>query len=86
MRQLDTISLWGAQTIDTGIAGGIAIGAVTCIAVRLSERLRLPSIFSFFEGRRSAPLLLLPLAMFIAYLFLMMWPLLSSKIELFSDW
>lgn len=86
MRQLDTVSLWGAQTIDTGIAGGIAIGAVTCIAVRLSERLRLPSIFSFFEGRRSAPLLLLPLAMFIAYLFLMMWPLLSSKIELFSDW
>jgi glucose PTS system EIICB or EIICBA component len=78
--------LWGIDTIDTGIAGGILVGAVTCLAVRLSQHLRLPAIFSFFEGRRSAPLIVIPLTIGLAYLLSLLWPSLSVVIQRLSDW
>ncbi|WP_220743766.1 PTS transporter subunit EIIC [Shewanella colwelliana] len=86
IHQLATKTILGAQTIDTGIAGGMLVGALTCLAVKQSEHLRLPAVFSFFEGRRSAPLLMIPLAIALAYLFLLLWPPLSVKIEHVSNW
>ncbi|QYJ81326.1 MULTISPECIES: PTS transporter subunit EIIC [Shewanella] len=83
---LPTEMILGQATIDTGIAGGMMVGAFTCLAVKHSERIRLPAVFSFFEGRRSAPLLMLPMAILLAYLFLLLWPLLSSWIEQISNW
>ncbi|WP_110458603.1 PTS transporter subunit EIIC [Shewanella algidipiscicola] len=84
--QLEGQTILGSQTFDTGIAGGIVVGALTCIAVRFSERLRLPAVLSFFEGHRSAPLLMLPIAMGLAYGALLLWPPLSHWIEGVSDW
>jgi len=78
--------LWGMQTIDTGIAGGMLVGAMTCLAVNLSQHVKLPAIFSFFEGRRSAPIITIPLSMALAYLLVHVWPPLSHIIELLSDW
>nr|WP_283103712.1 PTS transporter subunit EIIC [Shewanella gelidii] len=78
--------LWGVDTIDTGIAGGLLVGAVTCMAVSLSQYIRLPAIFSFFDGRRSTPLLMLPLCMMLAYILSHLWPVLSIWIEHFSNW
>ncbi|MEM5503421.1 PTS transporter subunit EIIC [Shewanella frigidimarina] len=78
--------LWGMQTIDTGIAGGMLVGAMTCLAVNLSQHVKLPAIFSFFEGRRSAPIITIPLSMVLAYLLVHVWPPLSHIIELLSDW
>ncbi len=83
---LSTRMLWGVQTIDTGIAGGMLVGAVTCLAVRQSEKVRLPAVLSFFEGRRSAPLLMIPLCVVLSYLLIQIWPTLSQQIERFSDW
>ncbi|QYJ87283.1 PTS transporter subunit EIIC [Shewanella mesophila] len=84
--EFQTQTILGAETIDTGIAGGIFVGAITCIAVHQSERVRLPAVFSFFEGHRSAPLLMLPLSVLLAYLFLLVWPPLSIWIEQVSNW
>lgn len=84
--QLPTQVVWGTPTIDTGIAGGMAVGAVTCIAVRLSERLKLPAVFSFFEGRRSAPLIMIPLVMMLAMMLAFIWPPLEHLIERISSW
>lgn len=83
---LPTEMILGQATIDTGIAGGMMVGAFTCLVVKHSERIRLPAVFSFFEGRRSAPLLMLPMAILLAYLFLLLWPLLSNWIEQISNW
>jgi PTS system glucose-specific IIC component len=83
---VQTRQLWGVETIDTGIAGGMLVGAVTCLAVKQSERLRLPLVFSFFEGRRSAPLLMIPLCILLAYLSILIWPTMSAWIERFSNW
>ncbi|MBO2612907.1 PTS transporter subunit EIIC [Shewanella algae] len=80
-------SVWlGVETIDTGIAGGMLLGVMTCLAMAMSRHLRLPAIFSFFEGRRSAPLLMLPLAVLLAYLLALIWPPLAHYIEVFSNW
>ncbi|WP_434940626.1 PTS transporter subunit EIIC [Shewanella sp. HL-SH8] len=84
--QLPSRPMWGIETIDTGIAGGMLVGAITYIAVKMSEKLTLPAIFSFFEGRRSAPLIILPLAMILASVLAFIWPPLSSNIELLSNW
>tara|TARA_R110002050_G_scaffold25055_3_gene66969 strand:- start:4254 stop:5732 length:1479 start_codon:yes stop_codon:yes gene_type:complete len=78
--------LWGMQTIDTGIAGGMLVGAITCLAVNISHHVKLPAIFSFFEGRRSAPIIVIPLSMALAYLLIHVWPPLSRVIEHLSDW
>ena len=86
IHEVQTQTILGAETIDTGIAGGILVGAITCIAVHWSERVRLPAVFSFFEGHRSAPLLMLPLSILLAYLFLLVWPPLSIWIEQVSNW
>ncbi|MDH1471106.1 PTS transporter subunit EIIC [Shewanella bicestrii] len=84
--QLPTQLLLGMETLDTGIAGGMLIGGVTCFAVRWSQYIRLPAIFSFFEGRRSASLLIIPLAMGLGYILAHVWPPLSLLIERVSDW
>ena len=60
--QLPTQLVLAMDTLDTGIAGGMLIGGVTCFAVRWSQYIRLPAIFSFFEARRSASSLVIPLA------------------------
>ncbi|MCL1143328.1 PTS transporter subunit EIIC [Shewanella gaetbuli] len=78
--------IWGIDTIDTGIAGGMAVGALTCIAVSLSEKVKLPALLSFFEGRRSAPLILLPLSMMLAGILAFIWPPLAQHIEQLSSW
>lgn len=83
---LSTRMLWGLNTIDTGIAGGMLVGSVTCLAVKQSEKVRLPAVFSFFEGRRSAPLLMIPLCIALSYLIIHIWPTLSLQIENFSNW
>ncbi|MCJ8301349.1 PTS transporter subunit EIIC [Shewanella sp.] len=83
---ISTRMLLGINTIDTGIAGGMLVGAVTCLAVKQSENVRLPAVFSFFEGRRSAPLLMIPLCIALSYLLIHIWPSLSLQIERLSDW
>ncbi|RTR39247.1 PTS glucose transporter subunit IIBC [Shewanella canadensis] len=84
--QVPTRTLLGVETIDTGIAGGMLVGAVTCFAVNQSQKLRLPAVFSFFEGRRSAPLLMIPFSIILAYLLIHIWPSMSLWIERFSNW
>ncbi|MCG9696138.1 PTS transporter subunit EIIC [Shewanella sp. Isolate11] len=86
INHVDTQQMLGTETIDTGIAGGMVLGAITCVAVKLSEKLRLPAMFSFFEGHRSVPLIMLPLAIFLAYMFFLVWPPISVWIEQVSNW
>lgn len=85
-KQLPAMMLLGSNTLDTGIAGGMVLGAATCLALYLSQFVKLPVVLSFFEGRRSAPLLMLPLALLLAWLFSYVWPPLAHYIEQFSDW
>ncbi|MGL4638758.1 MAG: PTS transporter subunit EIIC [Shewanella sp.] len=84
--QLPTQPLLGMATLDTGIAGGMLIGSLSCLAVRWSQQLRLPAIFAFFEGRRSAPLLMVPLAIALGYVLAHLWPSFSLLIERLADW
>jgi len=84
--QLPSRPIWGMDTIDTGIAGGMLVGAITCFAVNMSKRITLPAVFSFFEGRRSAPIIILPLAMLLAGALAYIWPPLAANIELLSNW
>ncbi|QSX32535.1 PTS transporter subunit EIIC [Shewanella avicenniae] len=74
------------QMLDTGIAGGMVMGLMSCLAMHWSQYVRLPSMFSFFEGRRSAPMLVLPMAMLVAWGFSLIWPTLADKIDHIANW
>ncbi|MBR9726783.1 PTS transporter subunit EIIC [Shewanella intestini] len=84
--QLPSREIWGIATIDTGIAGGMLIGGSTCLAVYLSQRVKLPVIFSFFEGRRSAPLINIPISMMLGFLAANVWPPMFEFIQGLSNW
>ncbi|MFQ6371272.1 PTS transporter subunit EIIC [Shewanella sp. YIC-542] len=85
-QQLPGVQTLGVNTLDTGIAGGMILGGVSCFAMYLSQFVKLPMVLSFFEGRRSAPLLMLPLALAVAWCFSLVWPSLAHHIQQFSDW
>ncbi|MDO6678370.1 MULTISPECIES: PTS transporter subunit EIIC [unclassified Shewanella] len=78
--------IWGMETMDTGIAGGVLIGALTCLVVRLSENVKLPAVFSFFEGHRSAALIIIPFSMLMAFILAHIWPTLAYEIDSLSLW
>ncbi|NKF50236.1 PTS transporter subunit EIIC [Shewanella sp. WXL01] len=83
---LPSIQIWGIDTIDTGIAGGMLIGASTCLAVSLSHRVTSLGIFSFFEGRRSAPLINIPISMLLGFVAANLWPPMFELIQQLSNW
>ncbi len=74
------------QVLDTGIAGGMLMGLVSCLAMYLSQFMKLPQMLSFFEGRRSALLLIMPLAMLVAWGFSFVWPSLAEQIDKIANW
>ncbi|MCC4831040.1 PTS transporter subunit EIIC [Shewanella sp. 10N.7] len=84
--ELNSQPIWGIDTIDTGIAGGILVGALTCFVVRLSQDVKLPAMFSFFEGQRSAALIIIPFTIALAFLLAHIWPTLAYYIDSLSLW
>lgn len=74
------------QVLDTGIAGGMLMGLVSCLAMYLSQYIKLPQMLSFFEGRRSALLLIMPLAMIVAWGFSLVWPAFAAHIDKVANW
>ncbi|KFZ37189.1 PTS glucose-specific subunit IIBC [Shewanella mangrovi] len=83
---LQSTAILDNQMLDTGIAGGMVMGLMSCLAMYLSQFVRLPQMFSFFEGRRSAPMLILPLAMVVAWGFSCIWPSLAEHIDKIANW
>ncbi|WP_394128738.1 PTS transporter subunit EIIC [Shewanella maritima] len=83
---LPSRSIWGIDTIDTGIAGGMLVGAMTCLAVSISQKVRFPVIFSFFEGRRFAPIVTIPLCMILGIVLAKIWPPMFDAIQALSNW
>ncbi|WP_144209779.1 PTS transporter subunit EIIC [Shewanella donghaensis] len=84
--QLPSRPIWGIETMDTGIAGGVFVGALTCFVVRVSEDVKLPAVFSFFEGQRSAALIIIPFSMLMAFILAHIWPNLAYRIDSLSLW
>lgn len=79
-------TIMGIPSIETGVFGGILIGAVAAILFNRFFRLRLPAYLGFFAGKRSVPILTACAAVFTGIALSFIWPPIGNAIDGFSRW
>ncbi len=86
MRGIETKAIMGMQSIDTGVFGGIMIGAVAAWVFNRYYRIELPDYLGFFAGKRSVPLITAFAAILVGTVLSFIWPPIGGAISAFSDW
>jgi PTS system glucose-specific IIC component len=78
--------IMGIPSIETGVFGGILIGAVAAILFNRFYRVQLPQYLGFFAGKRSVPILTAFAAVFTGIALSLIWPPIGHAIDRFSHW
>ena len=78
--------IMGIPSIETGVFGGILIGAVAAILFNRFYRVQLPPYLGFFAGKRSVPILTAFTAVFAGIVLSLVWPPIGRVIDHFSHW
>jgi PTS system glucose-specific IIC component len=78
--------IMGIPSIDTGVFGGILIGAVAAVLFNRFFKLKLPSYLGFFAGKRSVPILTAFAAVLSGIALSFIWPPIGRAIDVFSHW
>jgi PTS system glucose-specific IIC component len=81
-----TKPIYGIDTIDTGVFGGLLIGFVTAALFNRFYRVELPQYLGFFAGKRSVPILTAFAAIFVGVVLSFVWPPIGAVIQSFSQW
>lgn len=79
-------TVMGIPSIETGVFGGILIGATAGILFNRYFRLTLPAYLGFFAGKRSVPILTACAAVGVGVLLSLVWPPIGTAIDRFSHW
>lgn len=74
------------DSVNTGIIGGIAAGAIAATMFHRFHQLQLPDYLGFFAGKRFVPIATGVLTLVVALLLAYIWPYVSYAINFFSDW
>ncbi len=78
--------IMGIKSLDTGVFGGIMVGALAAVLFNRYYKLKLPQYLGFFAGKRLVPILTAFAAMGLAVLLSIVWPPIAKGIEVVSDW
>jgi PTS system glucose-specific IIC component len=78
--------IMGIPSIETGVFGGILIGAVAAILFNRYFKLKLPPYLGFFAGKRSVPILTAFAAIAAGIILSVIWPPIGRAIDVFSRW
>jgi PTS system glucose-specific IIC component len=78
--------IMGIPSIETGVFGGILIGAVAAVLFNRFFRVKLPPYLGFFAGKRSVPILTALAAVFVGIVLSVVWPPIGRQIDVFSHW
>jgi len=78
--------IMGITAIDTGVFGGIAIGAIAGTLFNRYYRISLPPYLGFFAGKRFVPIVTAFAAIFLGIALSFIWPPIGSAIKSFSLW
>ena len=78
--------IMGIQSIDTGVFGGILIGAVAAMLFNRFYRIQLPPYLGFFAGKRSVPIITAAAAVAAGIILSLVWPPIGDMINRFSRW
>ncbi len=76
----------GVESIDTGVLGGILIGATSAWAFNRFYKIKLPDYLGFFAGKRAVPIITGFLAIVLGAVLSFVWPPIGNGISGFSYW
>jgi PTS system glucose-specific IIC component len=79
-------SIMGISSIDTGVFGGILIGAIAAWLFNRYYRIQLPAYLGFFSGKRFVPIVTAFAAVFVGALLSYVWPPVGKAIRVFSEY
>ena len=77
-------SVLGIPTLQTGVFGGIIIGAFAAAVYKRYFNLELPSYLSFFAGKRFVPIATAAGALILGVVMVFVWPPIQSGLNYFS--
>lgn len=78
--------IFGMESIDTGVFGGILIGLVTAALFNRYYRISLPAYLGFFAGKRFVPIVVAFASIGLAGVLAVVWPPIGGAIRDFGDW
>ena len=79
-------TLFGIESIDTGVFGGILIGLLAAWLFNRYYRISLPPYLGFFAGKRFVPIVVSFAAIGLAAILAVVWPPIGGAIRDFGDW
>lgn len=74
-------SIYGIETVNTGMIGGIMVGVITAYLHKKVRPLKFPTAFSFFQGSRFTPFASILFFIFLGQLFPFAWVWLSKGVN-----
>ena len=81
---LETRSVLGMDSIDTGVFGGILVGGLAAFLFNKYYRISLPAYLGFFAGKRFVPIATSFAAIFLGVVLSFIWPPVQGVIDAFS--
>ncbi|HRV94506.1 MAG TPA: glucose-specific PTS transporter subunit IIBC [Anaerolineae bacterium] len=82
---METRTVMGLETIDTGVFGGIIMGGVAAYMFNRFYKIQLPPYLGFFGGKRFVPIATAFAAIFIGAALSFIWQPIQVGIQSFSD-
>jgi PTS system glucose-specific IIC component len=83
---IDPVMVMGMKSMETGVFGGIIIGAVAAVLFKRYYRIELPPYLGFFAGKRFVPIITGIAAIAVGVALSLVWPPVQNGINLFSHW
>lgn len=77
-------AVMGFQTMETGVFGGILVGALAAWLFNRYYRIQLPQVLSFFSGKRFVPIVTALSALVLGLVLSVAWPPVQRGIDVFS--
>ena len=74
------------KSMETGVFGGIIIGAVAAVLFNRYYRIELPAYLGFFAGKRFVPIVTGIAAIAVGLALSVVWPPIQDGINVFSHW
>ncbi|OIQ26787.1 MAG: PTS glucose transporter subunit IIBC [Vibrio sp. MedPE-SWchi] len=87
LRGLETDAIvMGVSTLQTGVFGGIIIGAFAAMMYNRFYNIRLPEYLGFFAGKRFVPIITGITAILVGAVLAFLWPPVGQMLDAFSNW
>ena len=83
---IETKTIMGISSIDTGVFGGILVGIMAAIMFNRFYKIKLPEYLGFFAGKRFVPIITAFAAIGMGIILSFIWPPIGNAIEAFGNY